>query len=197
MNTYIFYLFLIVLFSACNSQNNNISSVEKVTIKEESVSKVKIDKFDDLLNKTISNYIAEIDNKYIDKEWLYYNLYFFNIESDKYFTMWTSTVYPSYISSCIDTSDYTFSLFDFNNRKLVIIDDKIKATRLYSLSEENILLARKESLKDYRGDNYDGLFYFRTYQIKKDNNNIIIIKRDTVIDDFINCEELEIKEMEF
>lgn len=192
MKKSIVYLFLSVFLFACNSDSKDVKpNVEKAGAEDSSFS-VENNKFNTVLQEEVANYIKEVDNKFIDKEWLYYNLYFFKKDSVKYFTIWTSTTYPSYISPCVDTGNCAFYLFNFNNRKLVIIDDKANTNFLFTSSEDNVLLAKKEDLKNYAGDIYDGSLYFRTYQIEKNSYGVSLIKLDTAISDFINCEKLVI-----
>lgn len=187
-----------MLLFACNSGTKDIEFDIRKLGTEDSSFIFKNSTFNAVLQKEVTNYIEGVDNKFIDKEWLYYNLYFFNFDSVEYFTIWTFTSYPNYISPCVDTSKFTFYMFNFNNRKLVIIDDKLNINLLFTPSQDNILLAKEEDLKDYAGDIFDGLLYFRTYQIVKNNYGISLVQLDTAIIDFINCEELEIDDdMEF
>ena len=194
MNKRIFYILFTLFLFSCNTKNKDVK-VSLKGISEEPVLSGMGGEFHSALEKVISNYIEEVDNNFVDKEWLYYNIYFFEQRTSKYFTIWVSTTYPSYISQCVDTSKYTFSLFDFENRKVVVISNKQYTNILFTFSEKSVLLARKENLKNYTGDIYDGSFYFWTYQVKKKNNDVKLVKLDTVISDFINCAELEIEEL--
>jgi hypothetical protein len=145
-----------------------------------------------LLYNCTLDYILKVDKNFNNKKWLYYNIYFFKKDSNSYFTIWTFTCFPSYISSCIDTSLYNFSLYEIKNRKVVIIDKKDNNNHLFNPSNIHYLAAKKEEMKTYTGDIYDGSFYFKTFAIKEKQNKIIITVSDSIINNFINCKKLEV-----
>ncbi|MCF8338669.1 MAG: hypothetical protein K9I74_11885 [Bacteroidales bacterium] len=146
------------------------------------------------LRKCIINYIKIYDGNFWDKEWLYYSVFFYRENSTPYFTIWNFTSFPDYISECVDTSKYYFSLNYLNNRKVVIIDKKTNKNQLFEPSENSIDLAKKEALKEYRGDLYSGLFNYETYKVQNKEEKFSIVKQDTTITDFMNCREIEVKD---
>jgi hypothetical protein len=164
--------------------------------------KKKVDKnksaiMSDSLYCTISNYINRIDGFFFDKEWLYYNLLFFEKDSNKYFTIWTYTIFTSginYYNSYSDTSYYNTYFDTINSRKIILIEKKGKDNILFNPTEESLLLAGQEKKKDYLGPIYDGSWYPETYTYTLENGNISIIKSDSLLyqssvdSNFINFE---------
>jgi hypothetical protein len=147
----------------------------------------------DTIKAYISNYISSIDGNFFDKEWLYYNLFFFEKNNLQYFTIWTFTCFPSYISDCI-SREYRYYLTFFEGRKVVLIEKKTKANLFFKPSKKSNSLAKREDRRTYEGVIYDGPFYFQTFQFREDNNVVLLIKLDSAFTDFINCQELMIIE---
>ncbi len=191
MKKIIIHLILFPLLIACNQQYND-KNLMKDNNSANFVSKDTCITFNVNLYDCIFNYMSKIDGQFPKKDWLYYNLYFFDIKSSQYFTIWTFTCFPSYISSCVDTSLLNFYLFTINERKVVLIDKKMNTNSLFPNSKNKVSLAKIEALKKYEGDIYDGSFYFETYKIENKRNVFSFIQIDTAISNFINCQELEI-----
>ncbi len=193
-----FYTFFVLFLF--NARCSNIGDTSTTITQEMNSSRnakpqnqIKGAEFNDILYKCITDYILEVDKNFYNKEWLYYSLFFFDIDSVHYFTMWTFTCFPSYISSCIEKNKYRFYLYSIRDRKVVIIDKKSNVNPLFIPSRKNILSAKKEDKRDYGGDIYDGSFYFQTDQIKENSNGVYFDKIDTAITHFINCHELNIE----
>ena len=148
------------------------------------------------LRKCIINYINNNDGKFPDKKWLYYNVFFFRKNSAQYFTIWIFTIFPSYISSCVDTSKYYLSLNYLNNRKVVMIDKKTSHNPLFKPTENSIKLGKEEDSKEYKKYTYlyDRPFNYETYKVKNKEEKLSIVKQDSTITYFMNCQEIEVKD---
>lgn len=142
------------------------------------------------LDTVVIDYIKKVDGHFYDKYWLYYNVYFYEEDNSKFFTIWAFTCYPDYISDCINTASFAFYLTKVLNRKVIVISEN--ENKFIFPSNRNAVLANLEKEKEYYGDIYDGPFYFETYEIIEEKNGINVVKADFVRSDFVNCDEIEI-----
>lgn len=135
-----------------------------------------------LLEKVIANYIGEVDAYFIDKSWLYYNVFFFTDKGKEYFTMWTFTAFPHLqLSKDYHSIKYSTSLIKISNRKVVLIyPDESILNKLFFLSEQSIKDASIEANRPYEGYIYDGKWFFKTFEIFKGDKGLVIQKSESV-----------------
>lgn len=141
-----------------------------------------------LVKDVIFKYIEEYDGSFIDKEQLYYNVFFETVDSINYFTIWSFNIFPDYIENCITVSKYNYYLFNIFKRKVVFIDKETNESFIFEKDSSNIINAKEEMQKPFNGEIYDGGFNEITYKILRSNEKIDIIKADTVISYFLHCE---------
>jgi len=187
-----FTTLVLIILVGCIQQNNSTrkmlnSDSEKNNEKQLLDTNISIE-----LKECISNYIEEVDKHFFDKEWLYYNVFFFNKDSKQYFTIWAFTCFPEYISLCVDTSLLNYYLYNIKERKVILIDKNKSTAKLFNHSKHSYILAEEEALKKYLGDIYDGPLFPQTYKIKERDNKIFLIKIEDSDTSFLDCQDLEI-----
>jgi hypothetical protein len=173
----IFSLFIIfLLFASCgqNTSENN-ENKEKDTMTFENTSSI----MSDSLYKCLDDYIYKVDGFFIDKEWLYYHIFFFSKDKINYFSIWTFTAFTNF--KILDTTDYKYYLDTINNRKILIIDKEENQNPLFTATVESQVFADQENNKTYMGPIYDGSWYPETYTYVVENGDIIIIKADSLL----------------
>ena len=173
---------VIIVFgnSCCNVHNNVVNKSEQSDFVF----------FKSPIDTVVTEYIKKVDGYFYDKHWLYYNVYFFEEDTSKFFTIWAFTCYPAYISECVNTTSFTFYLTKVLNRKVIVISKN--ENKFIFPSNRNVVLANLEKEKEYSGDIYDGPFYFETYEIIEEKNEINVVKAGFVKSDFVNCDEIEV-----
>lgn len=142
------------------------------------------------LDTIVCQYITDVDSHFISKEWLYYSMFFFEEDTSRFFTIWAFTVFPDYISECIDTDDFSYYFTKYLQRNIIVISKN--DNELILPSKESINLAYIEKEKKYEGDNYSGQWFFETYRIIKEKDRYMIIRNDSIINNFLDC--LQIKD---
>lgn len=123
------------------------------------------------LKEIISNYIKDVDGNFLDKEWLYYNLFFFTEERKMHFTIWTFTTYPSLqLSKEYEEIKYKHSLCTISDRKIVFIYPYSQEFKdLFVFADQTLNDAKIEKEKPYEGLIYDGDWYFKTFEATQIN----------------------------
>ena len=145
-----------------------------------------------VLRYEIENYIRKFDNSFLNKEWIYYSIFFETDSTETYFTIWSFTIFPTYVNNCIQESSYHYFLFNVLNRKVVIIDRKDHNNPLFQKDSISVAEANNEIKKAYSGDIYDGSWNIVTYKVTNNISGTHIVKADTTISYFLNCNEFEV-----
>lgn len=185
MKNILISLTFVVLFllGYCQSKTGNVDNDSSHVIEK---TEQHFDSFfKSPLDTIVYQYIMKVDGHFFSKDWLYYSLYFFEEDSTHYFTMWAFTLFPDYISECIDTNNFNFYFVKYLQRNIVVMSKS--DNELISPSKESIELANLEKEREFRGDNYSGPWYFETYRIIKEKDTHMIIKNDSIINDFLDC----------
>lgn len=137
-------------------------------------------------HKLLSNYMSEVDVNFIDKEWLYYSIYFFQEKDQSYFTIWTFTAYPSISLFKENVQECKHCLYMVDKRRVVLIfNDNIDHSNVIFVSNTCIQQAELESKKSYEGDIYDGDQYMRTYKIIKKDYHLKFVRQFEAVSPFI------------
>ena len=95
-------------------------------------------------------------------------------------------------NNCIQESSYNYFLFNVLNRKVVIIDRKDHNNPLFQKDSISVAEANNEIKKAYSGDIYDGSWNIVTYKVTNNISGTHIVKADTTISYFLNCNEFEV-----
>ncbi len=176
-------LFLSMILTNCKSKKQYIVNREDSLLEKKEQHCDPF--FKSPLDTIISQYILDVDGSFFHKEWLYYSVFFFEEDTSHFFTIWAFTLFPDYVTECIDTSNYNFYLAKHLQRNVIVISKN--DNELILPSKENIDLAHSEKEKKYGGDNYSGSWFFETYRITKEKDMYMIIKNDSIINNFLDC----------
>ncbi len=198
MKKHLLLLFILTFLVSCNEQLKQ-EDIE-ISCKDESIPCLSSE-----LLQCIKNYMleggmhTETDEPFTqgDFEYIFINgkyvvlwpgfcfpLFFFNENTTKYFTMWTSFV-PigggfniDDIKMPIDTNILCYKIL---NRYVFILNGTNNANNiLFTVCDENIQLTKEK--KDVRRSGpYDGSFFPVTYKYYEKDNKIIIEKLDTTL----------------
>lgn len=112
----------------------------------------------------VQKYIFEYDGYFIDKDWLYYNVLFWNSDSKSYLTIWVFVTYPNYIEECFLEKKVLNGMESIDKRNVVFISPELEL-EMYNPSESSIAIAALESKRPFEGPIYDGSLFETTYYI--------------------------------
>lgn len=176
-------LSFILVSLACHQSDNRLQGKAGVMI-DTSLHKVMKEDLHPELYDCIAEYIREFDRRINDVPLFIYTLYFIENYSSTYFTIWSFTIFPSYLKN-LDTLRYNYFLFEVKNRKVVIIDSKESHNLYYIPSLQRLEAAKIEREKPYHGPIYDGTCNVRSYKIVELDAKVRIHSIDTVINYFL------------
>jgi len=112
----------------------------------------------------VQKYIFEYDGYFIDKDWLYYNVLFWNSDNKSYLTIWVFVTYPNYIEECFPEKKVLNGMESINERNVVFISPELEF-KMYNPSESSTAAAALESKRPFEGPIYDGPLFEATYHI--------------------------------
>ena len=185
----IFLALWIFILCDCNRKTNNASDVSQ---------KINIDScITNELVSTIKKYINNVDGHFIEKDNLYYSVYFLNDSIGDFFTIWTFVIFPDYIEYKNPDKKFNYLFFEIENRKVILISDEgMPKNILFSNCPSNIKVGKIERNKEsnYAGY-YDGSRFPQSYQYSIDNGKIMIMELDTLFVDFLGPDYRSFEEL--
>lgn len=179
VKTFIILAFFIILCS-CNNKKEKVDSNLITTDSAQVREMCKHVKMNNALFNCIQTYINEHLVMEPKRDWMYYNLLFFEENGNQYFTIWFFVTFPDCIvSQKLDTTKYDYYMDYVRDRKVVFVISKGSKSEIFNPNGESKKIAKEEQFKKRTPPSYDGSFYYQTYLIKKNKNEVELTELDS------------------